>query len=64
MVKFKIKHNLRECVGCGVCVELCSNWVKDGYKVKPVETELDELGCNGKAAEDCPTGAIKITKLE
>jgi len=44
-----------------VCPE---NWemAKDG-KSKPKKTELNDIGCNQKAADGCPVDVISIKKL-
>ncbi len=65
MAKFKIKHDLDACIGCGACASVCpDNWeMKDG-KSHPKKTELNDIGCNQEAADVCPVGAIKIVKSE
>ncbi len=69
----KIIYNRENCIGCGACVSACpDHWVmggggkailkdskeKGGKKVK----EIEEEGCNRKAAESCPVEVIKITE--
>lgn len=57
-----IKYNRKDCMGCGACT-MCDNWEfgNDG-KVDPINTEIEELGCNEEAAEICPAEVIKIIK--
>jgi ferredoxin len=35
----------------------------DSGKAKPKKTEVEEIGCNKKAAEVCPVQCIKIEKV-
>ena len=61
MGKFLIKQNLDDCIGCGTCESLCDNWkTQDDGKAVPKKTKLDEVGCNQKAADSCPTQCIEI----
>ena len=63
MGKIKISMEREKCIGCGSCVAVCDNWeLKDDGKAKPKKTELDDLGCNEKAAQVCPVQCIKIQK--
>jgi len=65
MPKYKIIHNRKTCIGCGVCASLCpSNWRLEGEKARPIKVELDDLACNQEAASHCPTGSIKIIKIK
>ena len=69
MVKYKIEMVEGECIGCGLCASLCpDNWEtveKDGQlKAKPKNTEIEELGCNRDAAEQCPVNCIHIVETE
>ncbi|MGQ4913757.1 MAG: ferredoxin [Candidatus Asgardarchaeia archaeon] len=62
MAKYKIVHDREECVGDGICATLCpDNWemAEDGF-ADPLTVELDDLGCNMDAAENCPTQCIHI----
>ena len=49
----------------GSCVAVCPvNWeIKNDGKSKPKKIELDEVGCNEKAAQVCPVQCIKIEKV-
>ena len=64
MAKIKITFDREKCIGCGSCVAVCpGNWeIKDDGKSKPKKTELDDVGCNDKAAQVCPVQSIKIEK--
>ena len=62
MAKYKIKQARAKCTGCGACAANCpSNWMMrpDG-KSAPKKTELEKLGCNKAAAENCPVKVIHI----
>lgn len=62
MGKFIIKFDKEKCLGCGSCVAVCpENWEmgSDG-KAKPKQTEVEKLGCNKMAEENCPAKAIRI----
>ncbi|PIR06588.1 MAG: ferredoxin [Candidatus Komeilibacteria bacterium CG11_big_fil_rev_8_21_14_0_20_36_20] len=74
--KYKITHQKKDCIGCGLCVELCpESWsidektnlatLKGAKEVAGVEVgEIDEknLADNLKAEEECPVSIIKIEK--
>jgi ferredoxin len=64
--KYIIKQKRDICIGCGACESVCpENWkMMDDGKAKPVKTELDELGCNRDAEENCPVACIKIIVKE
>lgn len=64
MAKYKIKQDADICIGCGTCVSLCpENWeIGDDSKAHPKKTEIDDLGCNQEAEENCPVQCIKITE--
>ena len=69
MAKYKIGYIESECNGDGVCAGLCpDNWgmiEKDGeLKAKPKKIEIDELGCNMDAAEQCPANCIHISEIK
>jgi len=66
MAKYKITQDHDACIGCGTCVSLCSkNWAmgEDG-KAHPKETEVDNLGCNQEAEENCPVQCIKVEEAK
>ncbi len=61
-MKYKIEFEKEDCRGCGACTQ-CENWkMGDDGKAYPVETELEEIGCNQNAEDICPVGIIKISK--
>jgi len=64
MAKIKISIDREKCIGCGSCIAICpDNWEMDGDgKSKPKKTELDDEGCNEKAAQVCPVQCIKVEK--
>jgi len=65
MPKYVIEHVRDDCIGCGVCSQLCpDNWemTEDG-KSKPLSTELEDLGCNMEAAQSCPVNCIHIYEM-
>lgn len=59
-MSYTIKFDRNKCRGCGACT-LCDNWQFDSDgKVSPVETDIDEIGCNQDAADACPMSIIEI----
>lgn len=64
MVKYKIELDRNTCIGCGACTVACDNFVTDGDKAKVVNGEVDAIGCNQEASDQCPVNAIKVTKIE
>ena len=58
----KISMDREKCIGCGSCAAVCpDNWeLADDGKAKPKKTELEEVGCNEKAAQVCPVQCIKV----
>lgn len=63
MAKYKIEVDKAKCIGCGACVAVCGeNFELKGGKSSPKKKEVQDLGCNQEAADNCPVGAIKITK--
>lgn len=72
---FKIVHIRDECIGCGACASICSNFWEmesDGkVKLKGAKSEdkkfileIDNLKCNKDAAESCPVNCIHIYNRE
>jgi len=58
---YKIIHEREKCIGCGACVSACDNWeMGDDGKSKPKKKEVEEIGCNQDAADNCPVQCIKI----
>ncbi|MBT5022626.1 ferredoxin [Candidatus Woesearchaeota archaeon] len=63
MAKVKIEHNKDMCIGCGACAAACDNWeMGDDGKAHPKKTELDEVGCNQEAADNCPVSCITVVE--
>ncbi|MBU0662386.1 MAG: ferredoxin [Candidatus Diapherotrites archaeon] len=59
----KIEQDIEKCIGCGSCAAICpENWVMNGDKSKPKKTELDDIGCNKRAADACPVQCIKVVE--
>lgn len=64
LAKFKITFFENRCVGCGNCQEVCpDNWALKGGVSHPLKTELDDVGCNRQAAEECPESCIEILEI-
>lgn len=63
-MKYIIQQDRDDCIGCGTCESICpDNWVmEDDGKASPIETELEELGCNHDAELNCPSHCIRIKK--
>jgi len=58
---FIIKVDKEKCTGCGTCVALCpTNWELKEGKALPKKTEVEEIGCNQDAENNCPVEAIEI----
>jgi ferredoxin len=66
MAKFSVKINKNECIGCGSCTAVCpANFeMGDDGKAKVINSEVEELGCNQLAAENCPVQAISVKPIE
>ncbi len=57
---FRVKLDIASCIGCLACTR-CENFVcGNDFKVRPVRSEIAEIGCNQEAAAICPVGAIRI----
>jgi ferredoxin len=69
----KIIHKRENCIGCGMCTNLCEKYwqmAEDG-KAKLLnskekngnwELEIKELDCNQEVADSCPVQCIQIIK--
>lgn len=61
-MSFKVEVDAEKCIGCGVCTS-CDNFeLGDDGKAHPKQAEVEEVGCNQEAAENCPEDAIKVTE--
>lgn len=66
MAKYKITQEREKCIGCGTCAAVCpENWEmkKDG-KSSPKKTEVNDIGCNKAAEENCPVSIIHVEKIK
>ena len=51
-----------DCIKCGLCASVCDNFEMGDDKAHPVNEEIDDIGCNQEAADQCPQSCIHITK--
>ena len=68
----KVIHYKEKCIGCGYCAALCPEHWEMGSDGKShlkgsketekdvFEKEVEDVGCNKQAEEQCPTHAIKV----
>ena len=61
---YRLEVDIYACIGCVACTR-CDNFEMemDG-RTRAIKTEVDHPGCNDEVAEQCPVGAIKVTKSE
>lgn len=68
MTKYRISVDREGCLADTICTAICSdNWyMADDGKASYRDEIVDEsqLQCNREAALSCPTGIIKIRKIE
>ena len=66
MAKYKITHDRKKCIGCGMCAAVCpDNWeMKEDGKSSPKKIELGEVGCNAEAEKNCPVNIIHVKKIK
>lgn len=57
-----VKVDREKCIGCNACVSTCP----EGFKMKDGKASVKEkdVNCIEKAADICPTGAIKLDDQE
>ena len=54
-----VKRNLDDCIGCGVCSQLCPEVFKlDENEGKAMVISQDNLGLAKEAVDSCPVSAI------
>ncbi len=54
-----VKINLDDCIGCGVCSQLCPEVFKlDENEGKAMVISQDNLGLAKEAVDSCPVSAI------
>jgi len=52
-----------ECIGCGLCAELCPDVFElgdDGMAYVKEDASCEDAGCCEEAADSCPTDAIEL----
>lgn len=58
------KLNLKNCVGCGICVEICPKFAIPrsliGYNSSLAKIDIDKCDGCGKCVEICPHEAIVL----
>lgn len=63
MARFRIEFEEEKCIGCGSCEAVCpENWRLKGSKSHPKQLELDKIGCNREAEQNCPVQCIHIVE--
>lgn len=68
MPKYKITVDRKGCLADTICTAICGeNWFMDDDGKASFRKDIideDEYQCNHEAALSCPTGIIKITRLD
>ncbi|MDD5595843.1 MAG: 4Fe-4S binding protein [Candidatus Omnitrophica bacterium] len=57
-----VEVNLDNCIGCGVCAEICPKKILVIENDKCKVTNENLCGKSGCCQKVCPVGAIKVTK--
>ena len=62
---FKITLDKDKCIGCGTCMAVCpGNYeMENDGKAKVIKEEVESLGCNRMAEENCPVKVIVIKSI-
>jgi ferredoxin len=57
-----ITQDHEDCISCGACASICpANWEeKEDGKYGPIDTKLDDVGCNKEAESTCPVEIIHV----
>jgi len=58
----KVSVSKKKCIGYGECVSICNNFKMVDGKSEPINKNPEKVGCNEKAAKNCPTNAITVKK--
>ncbi len=59
---FRISVDKEKCIGCGACT-MCDNFeLGDDAKAVAKQAQVEELGCNQEAKDNCPVEAIIVTE--
>lgn len=62
-MSFKLTINKEDCIGCGACAAVCENWkIGSDGKAYPLEEQVEDIGCNQEAADNCPVSVIQVTE--
>ena len=67
MAKYRVSIDREYCISDAICSALCSNWrMDDDGKASFVKGTIGEedYECNREAQVSCPTGVIRIEKLD
>lgn len=60
---YTIRVDQKKCIGCGACEVVCDNFkIENDGKAHVKKSNVEELGCNEKAADICGYNAIIIKK--
>lgn len=51
-----------KCIGCGICVSVCSQVFEMSGSKAEVSGDCDGVDCCQSAADSCPVDAIEVTE--
>lgn len=58
-----VKINEEECIGCGVCAQICPEVFQlDDEAGKARVVRVQGADCAREAADSCPVGCIEVTE--